>query len=78
MGWPALGAHISSKWWGCSSAHPVAVAADRSCVPCEAVASTRRRAPMPSCNVVLSPLGARRSTAATVVPSTYSTCSGGQ
>ena len=31
---------------------------------------------LPGRNVALSPLGARRSTAGTVVPGTYSTCSG--
>ena len=30
------------------------------------------------CNVVLSPLGARRSTGGTLVPDTYSICSGGR
>ena len=35
------------------------------------------RAP-PGRNVVLSPLGARRSTAGTVAPRAYSTCSGGR
>ena len=44
MGWLALGAHISSKWWGCPSAHPAAAAADRGCVPWAAVASTSCRA----------------------------------
>ena len=33
---------------------------------------------LPGSNVVLSLLGARRSTAGTVVPATYSTCSGGR
>ena len=33
---------------------------------------------LPGCNVVLSPLGARRSTAGTLAPGTYSTCSGGR
>ena len=32
---------------------------------------------LPGSNVVLSPLGARRSTSGTVVPGTYSTCSDG-
>ena len=32
---------------------------------------------LPGRNVALSPLGARRSTAGTVAPGTYSTCSGG-
>ena len=33
---------------------------------------------LPGRNVVLRPLGARRSTAGTLVPSTYSTCFGGR
>ena len=33
---------------------------------------------LPGRNVALSPLGARRSTAGTVAPGTYSTCSGGR
>ena len=33
---------------------------------------------LPGRNVVLSPLGPRRSTARTLVPGTYSTCSGGR
>ena len=33
---------------------------------------------LPGRKVVLSPLGARRSTAGTVAPGTYSTCSGGR
>ena len=44
MGWQALQAHISSKWLGCPSGHPAATAADRSCVPWAAVASTSCRA----------------------------------
>ena len=34
MGRLALGAHISSKWWECPSARSVAVAVDRSWMPC--------------------------------------------
>ena len=33
---------------------------------------------LPGCTVVLSPLGASRSTAGTVVPGTYFTCLGGR
>ena len=33
---------------------------------------------LPGRNVLFSPLGARRTTAGTVVPGTYSTCSGGR
>ena len=44
MGLLALGAHISSKWWWCPSSRPAAAAADRSCVPRAAVASTSCRA----------------------------------
>ena len=50
MGWPALGAHISSKRWGCLSARPVAAAADRRCILSAAVASTSCRA---SCQVTM-------------------------
>ena len=40
MGWPVLGAHISSKWWECPPAQPAAVVPDRSCVQLAVVAST--------------------------------------
>ena len=40
MGWPARGAHIASKWWGCPSACLAIVAADRRGAPWVAVAST--------------------------------------
>ena len=40
MGWPARGAHITSKWWGCPSACFAIVAADRRGAPWVAVAST--------------------------------------
>ena len=77
MGWPACGNHIASKWWGCPSACLAIVAADRRGAPWVAVASTGCP-PLSSRNVVFSPLGARRSTAGTVVLGTYSTCSGGR
>ena len=44
MGWLVLGAHISSKWWGCRSACPATAVADRRCVPWALVASTSCRA----------------------------------
>ena len=65
MGWLSLGAHISSKWWGKLRA-----------VGGGSIHKLPRA--LPGGNVVLSPLGARRSTARTVAPGTYSTCSGGR
>ena len=38
-----LGAHISSKWWGCPSACPATVVADRRGVPWVVAASTSFR-----------------------------------
>ena len=44
MGCLVLGAHISSKWWGCLSACPATAVGDRRCVPSVVVASTSCRA----------------------------------
>ena len=78
MGWPARGAHIASKCTGCPSACLAIVAADRRGALWVAVASTGCPPALPGRNVVFSLSGARRSTAGTVAPGTYSTCSGGR
>ena len=43
MGWLVLGVHISGKWWGCPSACPATVVADRRVVPWAVAASTSCR-----------------------------------
>ena len=76
-GWLVLGVHISSKLWGCPSVCPAAVVANRRGVLWVVAAFTSCRVLCQVATWFLSPLGARRSTACTVAPGTYSTCSAG-
>ena len=70
MGWPARGAHIASKWWGCSSACLAKFGGGQKGRAVGGGSIHSLPPALPSRNVVFSPLGAKRSTAGTVAPGT--------